>query len=186
MEDSFVIGQLLAKDENGIDNFIKKYGRLVYGVLNKVLATSYDKSEIEGVFYDVVLKIWNNIDCYDGEKGKFINFVISVAKYTAIDNMRKTKSRENLELKEEILSEPVHEDEYSIVDKKEEFMKLLIGLKDKDKDIFIRKYYLEQDAGKIAKDLGVSEEYIYTRLSRGRKKLKVTLGGELNGREGTI
>ena len=186
MEDSFVIGQLLAKNEIGIGNFIKKYGRLVYGVLNKVLATSYDKSEIEGVFYDVILKIWNNIDCYDEEKGKFINFVISVAKYTAIDHMRKTKSRENLEIKEEILSEPGYEDEYSIVDKKEEFMNLLIGLKDKDKHIFIRKYYLEQDAARIAKDLGVSEEYIYTRLSRGRRKLKVTLGGELDGREGTI
>lgn len=186
MEDSFVVNQIRGRSTVSADAFIRKYGRLVYGVLNKILVTSYEKNEIEGVFYDVVMKIYNNIGAYDEEKGKFTNFVISVAKYTAIDELRKIKKKQTLELKEEILKDVKCEDEYNLVDDKEEFIELLKGLKDKDKDIFIRKYYLEQSAMQIAKDLKLTEDYVYTRLSRGRKKLRETLGGESYGREGTI
>lgn len=186
MEDSFIINQMRGRSPVSADAFIRKYGKLVYGVLNKILLTSYEKNEIEGVFYDVVMKIYNNIECYDEEKGKFTNFIISVAKYTAIDELRKLKKKQTLELKEEILNNEACEDSYSIVDEREAFMKLLYGLKDIDKDIFVRKYYLEQDTDRIANDLGVTEDYIYTRLSRGRKKLKLSLGGELDERERTV
>lgn len=186
MEDRFIIEQMRKKSSVSADAFIRKYGKLIYGVLNKILITSYEKNEIEGVFYEVVMKIYNNIECYDEEKGKFSNFIISVSKYAAIDELRKLRGKQTLELKEEILNNETCEDNYNISDEKEDFVKLLDGLKDIDKDIFIRKYYLEQKADRIAKDLGVTEDYVYTRLSRGRKKLKSTLGGGLYGRESIV
>lgn len=186
MEDSFIINQLNDKNEFGVDIFIIKYGRVIRGVINKYLIKSYHKDEVDVVFYDVVFKVWNNIDCYDSSKGKFINFVISVAKYTSIDYLRKNKNRINLEYREEILTEEIHEDEYNIYNDRDEFEKLLIGLKDIDRDIFIRRYYLQQEIYQIANDLNLKEDYIYTRISRGKKKLKNLLGGEEGGGEGII
>lgn len=177
MEDSFIIKELREKNEIGIEAFIRKYGNLVKGVLNKLLS-NYDRSEIDGIFYDVIYKIWNNIECYDEEKGKFINFVISVSRYTAIDYLRKEKFKPTLEIREEILEDNSYEDRYELDSDKESFEELLKGLKDIDRDIFLRKYYLEQDVSSIAKDLKVKEDYIYTRLSRGRRKLKEMLWGE--------
>ena len=51
-----------------------------------------------------------------------------------------------------------------------------------DREIFIRRYYFEEDIKTIAMNLKKSEDYVYTRLSRGRKRIKEGLGGESNGR----
>ncbi|WP_326514809.1 sigma factor-like helix-turn-helix DNA-binding protein [Clostridium intestinale] len=50
-------------------------------------------------------------------------------------------------------------------------------LKEKDKEIFIRRYLLDESMEKISKDLNLSKEYIYNKLSRGRKKIKERLEG---------
>ncbi len=56
-------------------------------------------------------------------------------------------------------------------------------LSDFDREIFIRRYYFDEEIATIAVSLNKSEDYIYTRLSRGRKKIKEELGGVRNVRQ---
>lgn len=55
-------------------------------------------------------------------------------------------------------------------------------MKDEDREIFIRRYFLYEDIENIAKTFGVDRNLIDKRLSRGRKFLKeklVLLKGEI-------
>lgn len=172
MDEFLIIQKFREKDEKVIEVFIDKYSHLIYGVLKKLLIKERVKHDIEDIFYTVIMKLWINIDCYDENKGKFINYIISIARYTAIDYLRKCSREEALELKEEVLYEEDNKEGIFKIIEKEELLELLVELKDKDKDIFIRRYLLQEDVDKIAKDLGETEPYIYTRLSRGRNKIK--------------
>lgn len=53
------------------------------------------------------MSIWENIDCYDEAKGELRNFLISVAKFRALDYKRKiSKQKISLELKDEFYKDP--------------------------------------------------------------------------------
>ena len=54
----------------------------------------------------------------------------------------------------------------------EEFYVLLDSLKEEDKNIFIKKYLFEESIDKISRDLGLSKDLVYKRLSRGRERIK--------------
>ena len=61
----------------------------------------------------------------------------------------------------------------------QEIEDLLSNLKEKDREIF-RKYYLEDvSLEAIAKDINTSVDNLYNRISRGRKKIRKSIGGKL-------
>ena len=170
MEDNEILLDLTNGEEFALDNLSTAYGKLIYGVINKVLCNYSEINDIDECFNDVLIAIWRNIDCYDSTKGSLRNFFISVAKYKAIDYKRKINKRGiTLELKEEIIYTEFND---SIEIDNEEFYMLLKSLKEEDRNIFIKKYLFEESVEKISSDLGLSKDVVYKRLSRGREKIK--------------
>lgn len=170
MKDTEIVLGVVNKDEKALIELINIYGKLIYGVINKILNNYFEINEIEECFNDILLSLWRNLDCYNSEKGSLKNFLISVSKYKAIDYKRKLKkSRLNLEFKEELVTNTM---EYEFEIDNEGFFDLLKSLKIDDKNIFIRRYLFEESIEKIAKDLGVSKDLVYKRIARGREKIK--------------
>lgn len=170
MRDTEIVLGVVNKDEKALIELINIYGKLIYGVINKILNNNFEINEIEECFNDVLLSLWRNLDCYNSEKGSLKNFLISVSKYKAIDYKRKLKkSSLNLEFKEELVTNTM---EYEFEIDNEGFFDLLKSLKIDDKNIFIRRYLFEESIEKIAKDLGVSKDLVYKRIARGRDKIK--------------
>jgi RNA polymerase sigma-70 factor, ECF subfamily len=170
LDDNEIVLGIINKDELALDELSKAYGKSIYGVINKVLCSYSEISDVDECFNDVLIALWRNIDCYDSTKGSLRNFLISVAKYKAIDYKRKINKRKiNLELKEEIIDIGINEN--MEVDN-EEFYMLLESLKEEDKKIFIKRYLLDESIEKISGDLSLSKDLIYKRLSRGRDKIK--------------
>ncbi len=170
MEDNEIILDLIKGEQFALDNLSRTYGKLIYGVINKILYNSSESNDVDECFNDVLITLWRNIDCYDGTKGSLRNFLISVAKYKAIDYKRKiSKRRIILDINEEILYTEFNE---SIEGDNEEFYILLESLKEEDKNIFIKRYLFEESVEKISKDLGLNKEVVYKRLSRGKEKIK--------------
>lgn len=170
MEDNEIILDLIKGEQFALDNLSRTYGKLIYGVINKILYNSPESNDVDECFNDVLITLWRNIDCYDSTKGSLRNFLISVAKYKAIDYKRKiSKRRIILDINEEILYTEFNE---SIEVDNEEFYILLESLKEEDKNIFIKRYLFEESVEKISKDLGLSKEVVYKRLSRGKEKIK--------------
>lgn len=147
---------------------IDKYSGLVASVVRSNLGklTNYEEECISDVF----LAIWDNIDSFDISKNSFKNWICVIAKYKAINYKKKYLSKyETSEINEDIY----------YIDKNLLSLEIKEGIEDifkhldsKDKDIFI-KYYLEGvDAIAIAKENNLSVSSFYSRLSRGRKKIR--------------
>ncbi|HHD2784683.1 TPA: sigma factor-like helix-turn-helix DNA-binding protein [Clostridium perfringens] len=50
-------------------------------------------------------------------------------------------------------------------------------MKDTDREIFLRKFYLEETGEEISKKMGLSNKFINLRIFRGRNKLKAKFMG---------
>lgn len=183
MNDKDLVICLKERQEKAIEIIIDKYGKLIYGVIKYTTKNNSSESDFEDIFYEVLMKIWNSIYQYDEEKSELRNFIVSITKYTTIDHIRKVSRRRETYSDKDLdndLKYSTYNDDF--ITEKDNFDELLLSLSVNDREIFIRRYYFEEEISIIAKSLGKSEEYIYTRLSRGRKKIKKQLGGEIDVR----
>ncbi|MFC9445306.1 sigma-70 family RNA polymerase sigma factor [Bacillus cereus] len=159
---------------------IDRYGDLIYKVVHSILDTAQSKVLVDECVDDILLIVWYNISSYDENRGKFRNWLISVARFKAIDYKR--KSNKSYQLQE--FQQERYEDRKNVNLTKEErdynFYVLIKELNEEDKKIFIKRYLDEYSVQEIALEFGMTRDTVYSRLSRGRKKLKKLLGGKRN------
>ncbi|MDY7517464.1 sigma-70 family RNA polymerase sigma factor [Bacillus thuringiensis] len=159
---------------------IDRYGDLIYKVVHSILDTAQSKVLVDECVDDILLIVWYNISSYDENRGKFRNWLISIARFKAIDYKR--KSNKSYQLQE--FQQEIYEDRKNVNLTKEErdynFYVLIKELNEEDKKIFIKRYLDEYSVQEIALKFGMTRDTVYSRLSRGRKKLKKLLGGKRN------
>lgn len=78
---------LLLKQQSrqAFDYLYRQYSAVLYGVINKVV---YDEQTAQDVLQEVFIKIWNNIERYDAQKGRLYTWMINIARNAAIDKLR--------------------------------------------------------------------------------------------------
>lgn len=166
--DDNLIDHLRRKDEDALVFVIRKYGGILKTVINRVLY-SYPQDS-EECLYDSIMKIWDKIEFYDEQKSSFQNWAVSVAKYTALNRLRKIT---RLEPTVDIDDIPIC-DTSDITDNQlfnEFFMELISCLNDQDKELFIRIFWNGESIDDASRTLGKKKSNIYNRISRGRKKI---------------
>ncbi len=83
-EDELVL--LLKQQSREAFNYLyRQYSAVLYGVINKIV---YDEQTAQDVLQDVFVKIWNNIDQYNPQKGRLYTWMINIARNSAIDKLR--------------------------------------------------------------------------------------------------
>jgi RNA polymerase sigma-70 factor (ECF subfamily) len=76
---------LRQQSREAYDYLYRHYGGVLYGLINKVV---YDEQIAQDVLQEVFIKIWNNIDKYDAQKGRIYTWMINIARNAAIDKLR--------------------------------------------------------------------------------------------------
>lgn len=176
--ESDLINGIIKRDKESLMKIMDIYGKLIYYIAGTILTESYEKESVEDCYNEVFTAIWFNIDCFKLNKGSFKNWIIAIARYKAIDIKKKNlKHNQSLEYDDELVSN--QENELERIENLELINELLNTLDKKDRNIFIKRYLRGESIKEISKDAGYSEEYIYTRISRARKKLKKIVG-EIN------
>lgn len=66
----------------------------------------------------------------------------------------------------------------------EELEKLLKCLSEEDKDLFYRRYVKEQSITQISSETGLHRDRIYSRISKGKKKIRKFFKDRDHGGEG--
>lgn len=175
-EDNF-IQELKRKNEKALEYAVDAYGNIVYRVVCSVLNSLENSGPIDECVNDIFMSIWNNIDSFDEQKGRFKSWLTAVAKYKAIDYNRKISRQETAEDIDEHKLSSLDNTENIIIshENKKELLSLIHSLKDMDKEIFIRRYFMYEDIDSIAKYFNMSRSSVDTRLSRSRKYLKEKL-----------
>lgn len=89
VKDIEIVEGLRKQDMLALHTAIDRYGDLIYKVVHSILDTAHSKVLVDECVDDILLIVWYNISSYDENRGKFRNWLISVAKFKAIDYKRK-------------------------------------------------------------------------------------------------
>lgn len=172
MQDKLIIKYIKKRKQEGIEMLIDKYSGLIASIVRTNLGKL--KNYEEECVSDVFLAIWDNIEYFEKDKNTFKNWICVIAKYKAINYKKKYLSTAN--------ASEINEDTYYIdknllsLEIKQDLEDIFKHLNEKDKDIF-KKYYLrEEDPQEIAKENNITISSLYSRLSRGRKKIRESMG----------
>ncbi|AGY76979.1 sigma-70 family RNA polymerase sigma factor [Clostridium autoethanogenum] len=173
--------ELKRKNPTALEYIINIYCNLVFKVVLNVLGNDNYENAKECI-NDVYLLIWNKSHLYNPEKSSFKNWLLAVSKYKAIDYKRSLVKQDNLQIEEQMLiSNTDIENEYILREKKEELIKLLQYEHKLDRELFIRKYLLDQDMETLCKNFNLSKGAIYNRLWRTKNSIirKLHISGEV-------
>lgn len=173
------IEQLKKQNEDALEYVVQNYGGTLKAVISRILYLY--PQDAEECLYDCIMKIWTKISLYDEKATSFRNWAVSVAKFTAIDRLRKINCTEPADNIDD-LQIPSNQD--VTYDKlfNDFFMELISGLNDEDKLIFTQLFWYGETMDEIAQRTERSKAVIYNRVSRGKKKIIHSLPNLLKGR----
>ncbi len=122
------------------------------------------------------MKIWQNIDSFDADKGSFKTWVAGVSKFNAIDYQRKyIKELQHISLDEVTTSSDIISDITESLNN--QIDELLSHLSEQDKKLFLEIYVEERKVKEVGLEMQLKDEVIYNRLSRAKSKLRRLFGG---------
>lgn len=165
-EENF-IRELVLRNQRAIEYVIDEYGGLIKSVVVKNLGGL--EMYTDECINDILLAVWNNADKFDSSKNTFKNWLCAVAKYRCIDYRRRYSAVPRCE---NIDDTEIADSSDCFENSEEEFNSLLSCLSESDRRLFYRKYILGENASEIAAEENVTAQSVYTRLSRGRRRIK--------------
>lgn len=178
MRDRKIIKLIEKRDEKGLEALSEKYEKLLNYIATGILGSNVE--DIEECVNDTYLKIWNHIHEFDLEKASFKTYLSVIVRNTSINRLRKISRMEGVSQKEE-LSELAadyvdqRQNVEAALESKENMQaltKVIEGLKKKDKEMVLRRYYYMQSSKEIAFQMGMSVNAVDSKLSRLRKQMK--------------
>ena len=168
MKEKKLINSLKNKDEKALADLIENYSGILKSVIKRVLQSFPDLWD--ECLNETLMAVWQNIDSYDCNRSSFKNWCASVARYKAIDTLRREVRHNN---REEIRDENSYTgNEFDRVLLKEIFQYLSPEDRKLFEAIFIEGYTYNE----MAQKLGVSKDALYSRVNRSRRKIEKEFG----------
>jgi len=115
-----------------------RYTDALFGVLYKILN---DNEAAEDALQECFMKIWKSRDSYQDSKGTLFTWMLNIARNTAIDKLRKVKSKSNYKIRS--LDDSVGIEKFHSTEQKTNG----IGLK--------------ENVGKLPEELQLIVDYVY-------------------------
>lgn len=176
VSDEKIIDLYWSRDEEAIPRTDEKYGGCCFSVAYHILRNQEDSEECVS---DTWLKTWYSIP---PERPSFLKqFLVKIARNLSLDHYRRNHAKKRgggeMPLVLDELAECVSgaEDVESAMRAKqlEEAINIFVGsLSEKERNIFIRRYFFLERAAEIAKMYSTNEANVRKTLSRVRAKLK--------------
>ncbi len=175
MDDFAIITLYNERNERAIAETDKKYGRFCMTIAQNILSIREDSEECVN---DTWLKAWNTIPPQNPSRLRA--FLGKITRNLAIDRYRQKNAQKragelNASLEELSIiptGEATPEQEYSLRLLGESINRFLGTLSDRDRNVFLCRYYYTYPLSQIAKRYGMQENYLRNLLSRTVHKLK--------------
>ncbi|MEO1516143.1 MAG: RNA polymerase sigma factor [Bacteroidota bacterium] len=90
-----IVALLIERDIKGMDILYDQYGDFIFGLISKIISLD-DLAEI--ALQDTFLKVWNKIDSFSTEKGRFLTWMMNIARNTAVDMTRSKNYKQTMKL----------------------------------------------------------------------------------------
>lgn len=92
-DDQELLQRIARRDETALALLYQRYGAQVYSLTYQVLRNSQLAEEAT---QDTFMKVWRLSHSWDPEKGRFISWLMTVARHTAIDRLRQEERQSAL------------------------------------------------------------------------------------------
>ena len=89
--DAALVNRLLQRDVSAFEDLYDRHSRVVYALVLRVLQQA---STAEEVVQDVFLHLWRNAAQYDGSRGPFLPWLLTLARNRALDQLRLKSERQ--------------------------------------------------------------------------------------------
>ena len=187
--DDELVAQLARQDVKAFEALYDRYGNIVYSVSLRILG---DVQAAEDVVQEVFLRVWRKPNHYDTSRGRFLTWLMSVARNRAIDEHRSRGRR----LRFEVGSEPLDGDGPRGDDSDDPALAALLadecatvrealgGLPPEQRRAIELAYYGGLTQQEIAQGLGEPLGTVKTRIRLGMQKMRVALAEMRPGLEG--
>lgn len=94
-EDEVLAQRIAAHDAEAFTRLYDRHADLIYSVALRVLA---DPTLAQDTTQDVFLRLWRNPGAYDPARGRFVSWLVSVARNRAVDEVRMRGRRRGREV----------------------------------------------------------------------------------------
>ncbi|WP_027964999.1 RNA polymerase sigma factor [Halalkalibacillus halophilus] len=158
-------------DQDALEALYDKYERLLYSFVFKMTKQSELSEE---VIQEVFMKIWHRKGIYDESKGKFSSWLLTVARNTAVDLMRKKKDTPySLEERDSVHQQgPSSEDLLEWKEEGERVREAVATLKEDQQEVIHLFYFNGLSQQKIADRLDIPLGTVKGRIRLALKHLK--------------
>ena len=174
--DVFLLNRIRNKDENALGDLIEKYGNYTYSIIYNLLRNSCTHEDMEEALADVYVSIWEHCEQIDLSRYYSIKGYIGAVARNKAKNLLRRRQGDTLPLVDDILSiSDIIEHEFLEKEQRLAIQEALSRLSQADQVIFKKYYYDYKKISQIADELDMNEQTVKSRLSRGRKVLKVIL-----------
>jgi RNA polymerase sigma-70 factor, ECF subfamily len=174
---------LLERDPAALEELMDAYGSHVYHLVDHILHGLGNSGDVEECCSDVFVAVWERAAAYDPERGNLKSWVLTLARYRALDYRRKLGRRAGMEgvrrlpldfLPLEAGPGAGGDPEGSLLRKERQVrvQDALASLEPGEKEVLYRRYFLEESIEHMAADLGISRGALDNRLWRARRSLK--------------
>lgn len=89
--DAELMGRVRTRDANALRALYDRHSSLVFGLGLRILK---DQAEAEDLAQDVFLHLWRRADLFDGQRGAFLGWLVSLTRNRAIDRLRARRTKE--------------------------------------------------------------------------------------------
>jgi len=89
--DSELMQRVRARDANALRALYDRHSSMVYGLGLRIVR---DKAEAEDLVQDVFLHLWRRAELFDGARGAFLGWLVSLVRNRAIDRLRARRTKE--------------------------------------------------------------------------------------------
>ncbi len=170
---SFDPGQLLRRiekgDEAALAVLFAEYGTAVYSLTRRVLN---DDTLAQEAAQDTFLKVWRNPRAWESSKGQFSSWLLTLARYTAIDRLRREKrqTHQNTDLHDEIAASDDADDAPAL--DRDQMRALLEHLPDEQRILIEMAFFKGMKHSELAAALNLPLGTVKTRVRLGLQKLR--------------
>jgi len=181
--DEKIIDMYWERDPDAIQETNQKYGNMLRTVAYNILSDYQDCEECQN---DTYFRVWKAIP--SARPPVFSTFIVRIMRWVALSRYKEKSRKKRIpsqltlsleELEESISSELLVEESYEAKELGEMISNFVWSLNDRQRYLFMDRYYLAEPVEKTAADLSISVKTAYRELGRIKQGLKEYL--ERNG-----
>lgn len=175
-EEQRIIASLRSKNQEGMKSLYERYSAAIYGIVCKVIA---DEEAAKETLQDVFVKIWNNGDKYDANKGRLFTWMVQIARNVAIDTLRSSqfkKGNRTESLPNSVSNNAAHSEEQQ--ERDPALRRIVEQLDQPNRKIIELLYFEDYTQKEVADELGIPLGTVKSKVRKAITQLRTMLSKE--------